>query len=77
MLYRATAPDETTSLCVLSDGSYGIEAGLICSLPCTTDGRGDWKIRPGLELDEFCRKKVEISVAELREERDTVRHLLA
>ena len=46
-------------------------------LPCTTDGRGDWKIRPGLELDEFCRKKVEISVAELREERDTVRHLLA
>jgi malate dehydrogenase len=75
-LYHATAPGEWTSLCVASDGSYGIAEGLICSFPCTTDGKGGWQIRQGLAIDDFSRGKIKISVDELIGERDTVRHLL-
>ena len=76
-LYRATAPGEFTSLCVLSDGSYSIEEGLICSLPCTTDGTGNWAIQTGLTIDDFSQAKIRASVDELIEERDTVAQLLA
>lgn len=75
-LYTATKPGELTSLCVLSDGSYGIEEGLICSLPCTTDGAGNWAVHQGLSIDDFSRQKIDASVAELVEERDTVAKLL-
>jgi malate dehydrogenase len=76
-LYHATPGGELTSMCVLSDGSYGIEEGLICSLPCTTDGRGNWRIKTGLSIDDFARSKIQISVNELLEERNTVQHLLS
>jgi malate dehydrogenase len=56
---------------VASDGSYGIPEGLICGFPCLCSG-GSWSIVEGLELDEFSRAKIDASVAELTEERDTV-----
>ncbi|HEV7527640.1 MAG TPA: malate dehydrogenase [Solirubrobacteraceae bacterium] len=60
------------SMGVPSDGSYGIPEGLICGFPCLcTDGR--WEIIQGLELDDFSRSKIDASVAELTEERDTVK----
>jgi malate dehydrogenase len=60
------------SMGVPSDGSYGIPEGLICGFPCLcTDGR--WEIIQGLELDDFSRSKIDASVAELSEERDTVK----
>ena len=56
---------------VPSDGSYGMPEGLICGFPCMcTDG--EWKIVEGLEIDEFSRAKIDASVAELTDERDTV-----
>jgi malate dehydrogenase len=38
------------SVCVRSDGSYGIEEGLICSFPVRSDGPGpQHRARPGVE----------------------------
>jgi len=59
------------SMGVVSDGSYGIPEGLISGFPCTCEG-GEWKIVEGLELDEFSRVKIDLSVEELVGERDTV-----
>ncbi|MGQ0635102.1 MAG: malate dehydrogenase [Planctomycetaceae bacterium] len=63
------------SAAVCSDGSYGVDDGLISSFPLTTDGRA-WKIVPGIEHHEFAREKLNATVAELRDERKTVEDLL-
>jgi malate dehydrogenase len=55
-----------------SDGSYDIPEGLICGFPCTCDG-GEYEIVQGIELDAFSREKIDASVLELTEERDTVK----
>ncbi|RYV52241.1 malate dehydrogenase [Pengzhenrongella frigida] len=60
-----------TSAAVVSDGSYGVPAGLISSFPVTSTG-GAWQIVPGLEIDSFSRGRIDASVAELIEERDAV-----
>ena len=61
-------------MAVPSDGSYGIEQGLICGVPCTTSG-GEWKVVEGLEIDEFSRSRIDASVDELKQERDAVKDL--
>ncbi len=75
-LYSPTPPDQFTSLCVKCDGSYGIEEGLVCSMPCTTDGRGNWQIVTNLQLNTFATGMIQTSVLELTEERNTVKDLL-
>jgi malate dehydrogenase len=69
-----TGNADWVSMGVPSDGSYGIPEGLICGFPCLCDG-GKYKIVEGLELDEFSRAKIDASVAELTDERDTVKQL--
>jgi malate dehydrogenase len=59
------------SMGVPSDGSYRIPEGLISGFPCTCAG-GAYSIVEGLELDDFSRGKIDASVAELTDERDTV-----
>ena len=60
------------SMGVPSDGSYGIPEGLICGFPCLcTDG--SWEIVQGLDIDDFSRAKIDASVQELSDERDTVK----
>ncbi len=76
-LFQATPAGEFTSLCVLSDGSYGVDAGLISSFPCSTDGKGNWEIIQGLELNAFSQAKVQLSIDELISERETIAHLLS
>ena len=59
---------------VRSDGSYGVQEGIISSFPVTVkDGR--WEIVQGLDIDDFSRAKIDASVAELVEERDAVKGL--
>ncbi len=58
-------------MAVPSDGSYGVPQGLISSFPCTTSD-GEWSIVKGLEIDDFSRGRIDASVNELAEERDTV-----
>jgi malate dehydrogenase len=56
------------SACVFSDGSYGIDKGLICSFPVHSDGR-KLRIVQGLEPNEFARGKITASVNELKGEK--------
>ena len=69
-----TPQDDWVSMAVPSDGSYGVEEGLISGFPCTCAG-GEWTIVEGLEIDDFSRGLIDASVDELRTERDTVREL--
>jgi malate dehydrogenase len=62
---------EWVSMGVPSDGSYGVPEGLICGFPCTC-ANGEWSIVQGLEIDDFSRSRIDRSIAELTEERDTV-----
>ncbi|MEW6514851.1 MAG: malate dehydrogenase [Pseudomonadota bacterium] len=61
---------------VVSDGSYGIPAGMIYGMPCTC-ANGKWEIVKGLEIDEFSRQKMDATLKELQEERDGVKDLFA
>lgn len=70
-----TAPGDWVSMGVYSDGSYGIEKGLIYSFPCTCKD-GAWQIVPDAQVDDFSRAKMQATEQELREERDAVAHLL-
>jgi malate dehydrogenase len=70
-----TAEGDWTSMAIPSDGSYGIEPGLIYSHPVTCS-HGQYQIVPRLSIDPFSRQRMDLSAAELREERDGVRELL-
>jgi len=70
----ATAENDWVSMAVCSDGSYGVEEGLISSFPVTCSN-GDWEIVTGLEMGDFSKMKIDASVQELSEERDTVSDL--
>jgi malate dehydrogenase len=63
-----------TSCSLPSDGSYGVQEGLISSFPCRA-ANGQWEIIQGVAINEFSRGKIDASVAELAEERDAVREL--
>jgi len=67
--------DDWVSMAVPSDGSYGIEPGVIYSFPCTCEG-GRWKIVPDLEINDFSRARMDATDEELREERKAVEDLL-
>jgi malate dehydrogenase len=64
-----------TSICVCSDGSYGVEKGLISSFPIRSDGT-KLEIVQGLRHNDFATQKIELTVRELKEERDMVRELI-
>ena len=70
-----TAAGDWTSMAIASDGSYGIEQGLVYSYPVTCSN-GAFQIVQKLPIDDFSRKRMDLSAAELREERDGVRELL-
>ncbi len=74
-LTTPTATGDWHSVCVCSDGSYGIDKGLIVSFPIRTDGER-WEIVQDVPVSDFSRGKIEASVQELREERDAVSDLL-
>jgi malate dehydrogenase len=69
-----TPEGDWVSMGVPSDGSYGIDEGLISGFPCTCDG-GEWRIVEGLEIDDFSRERIDASVEELKSERDAVKGL--
>ena len=67
-----TADDDWVSMAVASDGSYGISDGVVYSYPVRCPGGGRYEIVQGLAIDEFSRKRMDASDAELREERGNV-----
>ncbi|AFR10925.1 malate dehydrogenase [Nocardiopsis alba] len=71
---NGTPEGDWTSAAIPSDGSYGVPEGLISSFPVVSKN-GEWEIVQGLEIDEFSRARIDASVQELVEERDTVKQL--
>ncbi|MDQ4049484.1 MAG: malate dehydrogenase [Actinomycetota bacterium] len=69
-----TPDGDWVSMSVPSDGSYGIEEGLVSGFPCSC-ASGGWSIVEGLEIDDFSRARIDASAAELREERQAVSEL--
>lgn len=69
-----TPEGDWVSMAVPSDGSYGVPEGIISSFPCVVrDGR--YEIVQGLSLDDFSQKRLDISVAELLDEKQAVTDL--
>jgi malate dehydrogenase len=73
-LTHDTKAGDTFSMCLASNGEYGVDKGLIFSFPCTTTG-GKLKIVEGLKLNDFGMEKFNLTLNELRSERDTVKEL--
>ena len=73
-LTRPTPAGDWTSVAVCSDGSYGIEKGLMFSFPVRTDG-AKWEIVQDVPVNDFSRAKIQATENELKEERAAVREL--
>jgi malate dehydrogenase len=69
-----TPDGDWVSMAIAADGSYGVEEGLISSFPCTSQA-GEYQVVQGLEVDEFSRGRIDVTVGELAEERDAVSRL--
>jgi malate dehydrogenase len=67
--------DGLRSMAVPSDGSYGVDEGLISSFPVRLPGDGTYAIEQGVEMGDFQRAKIDRTVGELKEEREAVRGL--
>jgi malate dehydrogenase len=63
------------SMAVPSQGQYGVEEGIISSFPVTVASDGSYKIVEGLEVGDFAQAKIDITVDELKGERDAVKEL--
>jgi len=72
---NGTNDDDWTSMAIPSDGSHGIEEGLIYSFPVTCKN-GEYEIVQDLEIDDFSRQRMDATMTELKEERDAVSELL-
>ena len=70
-----TEAGDWVSMGIPSDGSYGIEPGIIYGYPCTCKD-GKYEIVQGLEIGEFSRARMDATETELREEREAVQDLL-
>jgi malate dehydrogenase len=74
-IIQPTHASDWHSLCVCSDGSYGVEPGLISSFPIHSNGH-ELEIVQGLPINEFSRAKIDVTVNELKEEKAMVKDLL-
>ena len=75
-LSHPTPNDDWFSAAVVSDGSYGVPAGLIYGYPLTSPGDGTFKIVEGLPIDDDARRRIDASAQELISERDAVKDLI-
>jgi malate dehydrogenase len=74
-LIEPTPAGDWHSVCICSDGSYGVEAGLISSFPLRNVGQ-KLEVVKGLPINDFGRAKLDATVNELKEERGMVGELL-
>lgn len=68
---HGTPDGDWVSMAVASDGSYGVPEGLVYSYPLTTSD-GNWEIVQGLEISDFSRRRMDVTAAELADERAAV-----
>ena len=75
-LMEPTKQGDWYSAAIASDGSYGIEKGLVFSFPITCDGNGKQSVVQGLPLSDFAKEKIDITMKELQKERSIVSDLM-
>ena len=69
-----TSEGDWVSMGIPSDGSYGVDEGLISGFPVTCSN-GSYEVVQGLDLNDFSRARLETTVSELKDERETVKRL--
>ena len=69
-----TPEGDWVSMGIPSDGSYGVEEGVIFGFPVTCSG-GSYEIVQGLDLNDFSQSRLDVTVNELQDERETVKQL--
>jgi malate dehydrogenase len=74
-IVNPTPAGDWHSVCIHSDGGYGVEKGLITSFPVRSDGK-KLEIVQGLTIDPFSQSKIDATIAELKEEKSLVSDLL-
>ena len=74
-IIEPTAAGDWHSVCLCSDGSYGVEKGLISSFPVRSNGQ-NLEIVQGLPVNDFSRARIDATVRELQEEKSLVAELL-
>ena len=74
-ILEPTPAGDWHSVCLCSDGSYGVQPGLISSFPVRSDGRR-LEIVQGVPINEFSRAKIDASIKELQEEKALVADLM-
>ncbi|RYD38774.1 MAG: malate dehydrogenase [Verrucomicrobiaceae bacterium] len=75
-LITPTPEGDWTSVAVCSDGSYGIEKGLIASMPIRVKADGSWEVVQGVQVSAFSQGRIDATINELKEERDAVKDLI-
>jgi malate dehydrogenase len=73
-LVTDTVAGNTFSMCVASNGQYGVDKGLIFSFPCRVEG-GKLKVIEGIAHNDFGKEKFQATLEELRSERDSVKSM--
>ncbi|TAL59526.1 MAG: malate dehydrogenase [Legionella sp.] len=73
-LVNDTVAGESFSMCLASQGQYGVDEGLIFSFPCRREN-GELKVIDSLTLNDYGRSRFDITLNQLRQERDIVRDL--
>ena len=72
---HGTPQDNWVSMAIPSDGSYGIEEGIMYSFPVTVEN-GSYSVVQGLDNSRFIQEKMKVTEGELTGERDAVKHLI-
>jgi len=75
-LCTPTPAGDWFSVAVCSPGAYGIDGGLIASMPIRTEDGKTWSVVEGVEVNAFSREKIDASIAELNGEKEAVKDLL-
>ena len=75
-LTNETAAGDWHSVAVCSPGAYGIDEGLMASMPIRTNADGSWSVVEGVPVNEFSQGKIDATMNELREEREAVKNLI-
>jgi malate dehydrogenase len=69
-----TPEGDWVSMGIPSDGSYGIAEGLIFGFPVTCSS-GSYEVVHGLDMNDFSQSRLDVTVNELTDERETVKQL--
>lgn len=73
-LTHDTQQDECFSVARASQGEYGVDEGLIFSMPCRTKNQ-KVEVVTGIQHNEFGQEKIDLSLDELRKEKEAVKEL--